>query len=362
MFRDLTGIAQVKNLSVLTLSMLIVAFSTGSAAQQGVPKMPVRVAKVKTGMVSEQISLVGTAEAISTSTVASEVSGIVESYPVKEGDDVKGGDLLVKLNDTALRLRLKGAKAAKAAIMAKLENAEKELERISKLKETKSISETKFDSAFYMHLELSQRLLQSDAEIETIKYEISRKRVVAPFSGFVAREHTQVGAWINSGGPVVTLLDLREIRITVDVPERYVVMLSPQDPVRIVVTSISKEPLSGRIYAVLPLGDSVARTIPVRISLGNPGYKIKSGMEAVVNFSLSTQKSALLVPKDAVVMSGNERIVFTVFDGNVVPVMVDIFGYYGSEVAVKGNLKPDDMVVTRGNERLRPGQAVQIMP
>ena len=85
-------------------------------------------------------------------------------------------------------------------------------------------------------------------------------------------------------------------------------------------------------------------------------------MEAVVTFTLATQKDALLVPKDAVVMAGSDRLVFAVVDGRVMPVMVNIIGYYDSEVAVKGNLKPDDLVVTRGNERLRPGQAVQVMP
>jgi RND family efflux transporter MFP subunit len=324
--------------------------------------VPVKAARVTQGLVSEQISLVGTAEAIATSTVAAEVSGIVEYFPVKEGDAVKQGDLLVRLKDTDLRLRLKAAQAARAAIQANLENSLKELDRISKLRETNSISGTKYDTAFYAHLVFEKRLQQSDAEIEQIEYEINRKRVLAPFSGFVAKEHTQIGEWINPGGAIVTLLDLGEFRLTVDVPERYVVNLLPDSRVSVMVKSISSDPLSGRVYAVLPRGDAAARTIPVRISMRNPGLKIKSGMEAVVTFTLANKKNALLVPKDAVVMSGSDRVVFKVLNGQVVPVMITILGYYNSAVAVEGDLKPDEWVVTRGNERLRPGQAVEIVP
>ena len=358
-------VSQIKRLTAL-LPLIFLSFFTiiagPAAGQQGPPKVPVKAAQVTQGLVSEQISLVGTAEAIATSTVAAEVSGIVEYFPVKEGDAVKRGDLLVRLKDTDLRLRLKAAQAAKVVIQANLENALKELQRISKLRESKSISETRYDTAFYAHLFLEKRLLQSDAEIEQIEYEISRKKVLAPFSGFVAKEHTQIGEWINPGGAIVTLLDLGEFRVTVDVPERYVVNLLPDSRVSVMVKSISSEPLSGRIYAILPRGDAAARTIPLRISMSNPGTKIKSGMEAVVTFTLANKKNALLVPKDAVVMSGNDRLVFKVLDGQVAPVMITILGYYNSAVAVVGDLKPDEWVVTRGNERLRPGQAVEIVP
>lgn len=365
MIKPRTNTALIK--CFFTTVFFLLAFSFNAMAEtpdkrQGPPAVPVKVAKVASGMVSDQISLIGTTEAIAKSTVAAEVSGLVEHYPIKEGDFVNAGDLLVKLKATDLKLRLKAAQAVRAGIKANLDNAEKELERVRNLKSTHSISEAKLDTAFYAQRVLSQRLLQSDAEIEQIEYEISQKQVFAPFSGFVAAERTQKGEWIQPGGPVVNLVDLEKIRITVDVPERYVVKLSTQSRARIIVKSISSDPLYGKIYAILPQGDSNSRTIPVRISLANPDYKIKSGMEAIVTFTLTNKKNALLIPKDAVVMAGSNRLVFTLNDGKVMPVMVNILGYYDGNVAVEGNLKPDDLVVTRGNERLQPGQAVQILP
>lgn len=352
------------NHSLIAIAVFFISVSTLPAQESGKKNgplpVPVRVAEVKKKMVSDQISLIGTTEPFATSTVATEVPGMVEYFPVKEGDFVKKGELLVSLRSTELQLRLKGAIAARETIKANLQNAEKELSRLSKLMQTNSIAETRFDVAYFAHRALSHKLLEKKAEIEQLEYDIKQKKVFAPFSGFVSKEHTQIGEWIKEGGPVITLLDMNKIRITVDVPERYAVMLNPEDSVKVMVKSISNDLFLGRIYALLPQADQLSRTFPVKINLVNPGCKIKSGMEAMVTFNLANKKNALLIPKDAIVTAGENRLVFVVIDGKAVPVPVNILGYYDGDVAVNGELKPGMQVVIRGNERLRPGQVVVV--
>ena len=347
--------------AAILLVLCSATLAQNAGKNQGPPPVPVMVAEVKIKTVLDQITLIGTAEAIAESMVAAEVSGVVEQFPVSEGDFVKKGGLLARLKSTNLYILLKGAKAGREAIRANLQYAEKELERAGKLKDKNSIAEKKYDEALYNQIALYQGFLESEAGIERLKYEIEQKRVVAPFSGFVAREHTQVGQWINPGGAVVTLLDLGRIRITVDVPERYAVMISPDSGVKVIIKSLSENFLSGKIYAVLPQGNPDSRTFPVRINLPNPDFRIKSGMEAAVTFDLASTKSAMLVPKDAVVTAGNNRLVFLVAEGKAVPVNVKILGYYDGNVAVEGNLQSGGQVVIRGNERLMPGQAVQVL-
>lgn len=362
--------SQVRFLLFMAVSFLIVGLeflipaSTLLAKDkdktQGPPPAPVRVAAVEQKMVSEQVSLVGTTEAIAVSTVAAEVSGIVEKFPVKEGDFVKKGDLLVRLRSTALEIRLKGAVAAKEKVKANLQYAEKELDRYRKLKDANSVAARNYDEAFYNYQALSQELLAREADIEQLKYEIDRKKVAAPFTGFVAKEHTQVGEWIDLGGPVVDLVDLGKIKISVDVPEHYAVMIASQKEVKVRVKSVSDNLTVGKLDAILPQGDPDSRTFPVKITIENPGHKIKSGMEAMVTFNLSEQKDALLVPKDAVVTAGDSRLVFMVAAGKAVPIPVKILGYYDGDVAIEGNLVPGSQVIIRGNERLRPGQPVSV--
>lgn len=329
--------------------------------QKGPPPRPVVTRKVEARTVSEQVSLVGTAESASESVVASEVSGIVKNFPVQEGDYVKKGQILAELKTTNLDLLVKAAVAVREETRTNLEHAKKELERYTSLKKADSIADRQYDEALYTHNALAEQLKQREARIEQLKYEIRQKKVRAPFSGFISEEHTQVGEWINPGGPVVTLIDLEKIRITVDVPERYAVMVKPDTQVDVEIPSLGADPYQGKIHALLPQGDPESRTFPVRILLTNPEMKIKSGMEAMVRFSMNETTTATLVPKDAVVTSGANRMVYVVMDGKAVPMTVKIKGYYDGSVSVEGGIEAGMEVVVRGNERLLPGQPVKII-
>lgn len=349
--------------------ILVVYLVMGSAvwgedtkrAPQGPPPAPVQVASVIEKVVADQITLVGTTEAIARSMVAAEVSGLVTDFPVREGDFVKKGELLARLRSTDLALRLKAAEAAGEKVRSNLLLAEKDLGRYTKLKGTDSIAESKYDEALDRYQSLKQELLRTEAEIELLQDDIRKTRIVAPFAGFVAEEHTQVGEWMDVGGSVVTLVDLGHVRVTVDVPERYAVQLSQKSPVRLVVASLPDESFDGEVSAILPEGDLNARTFPVRVELHNPQFKIRSGMEVAATFNLGTKRKVILVPKDAIVTAGTNRMVYVAAGGVAQPTPVQVVGYYDGNVAVEGPLQPGTPVVIRGNERLRPGQPVQVM-
>lgn len=322
------------------------------------PPAPVIVAPVLAQQVARQVTLVGSVEALATSIVAAEVGGVVEAFPAKEGRPVKRGDLLVRLKSRELELELKGRIAERERIRANLENAQKELQRVARLRENNSVPQRTYDDALYNHRALSQALLAAESQIETLSYRIEQKTVRAPFDGFVAAEHTQVGQWIQPGGPVVTIVDISRVRVAVDVPERFAVQLATGATVRVAITSLPGEERQGRIDAILPSGDAMTRTFPVRVLLDNPGFAVKAGMEAVATFDLSERLSALMVPKDAVVTAGDRSLVYRVADNRAAPVPVVVEGYHGALAAVTGDLQAGEMVVIRGNERLMPGQAV----
>lgn len=324
------------------------------------PAVPVKVSEVEMKTVSDQISLIGNTEAAAESMVASEVSGIVEYFPAKEGLFVKRGQLVAKLNSEETDLRIKGAKAKRDKTKESLSFAQKELDRFTKLKESNSIASNKYDEILYNYNALTQELKQSETEIERLLYEQKRKQILAPISGFISKEHIEVGEWVNPGGPVVTIIDLDRIKVSVDVPERYAVELSSKSDVKVSIRSFPGKIFAGKVQSVIPSGNTGSRTYPVRIIIPNPGMKIKSGMEANVLFSLGSGRSALLVQKDAVVPAGDNKMVFTIKDGKAFPVMVKVLGYYDGNAAVEGDLKPGDKVVIRGNERLRPGQTVMV--
>ena len=324
------------------------------------PPSPVVVAAVVKQQVARQVTLVGSVEAVKTSIVAAEVGGVVAAFPAQEGSRMQKGDLLVRLKSRELELERKGRVAERERIQANLENARKELERLARLRETNSVPQRSYDDALYAHRALSQALLAAEAQIETLAYRIEQKTVTAPFDGFVAAEHTQVGQWIQPGGPVVTLVDIARIRVTVDVPERHAVQLMPGARVQVAITSLPQTRRQGKIDAILPQGNANTRTFPVRVILDNPDFVIRAGMEAVATFDLAERVDALMVPKDAVVTAGDRSLVYRVVDGKAFPVPVQIQGYHAGSAAVTGELAAGEKVVIRGNERLRPGQDVAI--
>jgi RND family efflux transporter MFP subunit len=136
------------------------------------------------------------------------------------------------------------------------------------------------------------------------------------------------------------------------------VQLPPDGRVQVTLTSLAEDRREGKIDAILPKGDAMTRTFPVRVLLDNPGFAIKAGMEAVVTFDLSDRFSALMVPKDAVVTAGDRAMVYRVKDGKAFPVSVTVQGYHDGLAAVTGELTAGDLLVVRGNERLMPGQDV----
>jgi len=84
-------------------------------------------------------------------------------------------------------------------------------------------------------------------------------------------------------------------------------------------------------------------------------------MAASVTFDVGEKRTALLLPKDAIVTSGSQRLVYVVENGNATPVSVDVVGYHDNDAAIQGQLTPGQLVVIRGNERLRPGQPLKVV-
>ncbi len=357
-FRISSILSMTKFLCITTVLLALPWGGMAAETKQAPASTPVQTALVREALVSQQVSIIGTTEAFRKSTVAAEVSGRVEKLHVQEGDFVKKETPLVSLGSIDTALRLKGVVAGGAAVKARLVLAEKELERVRKLKTTNSVAAKQYDEAYFKAMSLTSELERNSAEIERLEFELARKTVRAPFTGFITHEHTQVGQWMPIGGSVVTLVDLSSILIRADLPEAQAVRLNLDKNAAVIIGSLSDRPLVAKIEVVMSQGNPVSRTFPVRLKLPNPQYSIKSGMEAIATFELGRKIKSILIPKDAIVPSGTANLVFRVDQGKAFPVPVSIKGYYGNEAAVQGDLAPGQLVVIRGNERLQPGQPV----
>ncbi len=328
---------------------------------QGPPPTPVVVSPVLQRQVRESVVLVGTATPRVRSLFAAEVEGLVKELYVDEGDTVKEGQVLAKLGSSILEIQLEVARAARNEATERYLQAKGELERSIKLRRSESISEKKFLDDRFEAMAWEKRVRQRDAQISRLEDELAKKTITAPFSGFVAKKHTEVGQWVEQGGDIVTLIDLAYVHVVVQVPERYVDKIRVGDLASVSVDALGNKRFPGKIIAIIPEGDREARTFPVKVEIKNKNFRTKSGMLCHVTFSLGKPYPALLVPKDALVNRDNQKLVF-IYENDIVKlVRLDVKGYHGGMAEVSGELKPGLLVVIRGNERLRDRQKVQVI-
>ncbi len=330
---------------------------------QGPPASPVRYTEAKEHPVRRTLRLPGTVESPKLSLVASEVEGVVAEFPVREGQRVEKEEPLAKLRTESLELRRTAAQAQLKEAESRLKLAERNLERARELFEAKVVSQQQLDDAFYESNAWQGRVEQLTADIATINLALRQSTIRAPFSGAITRERTQVGAWIGVGDPVVEMMSLDVFEVRVEVPEQYFPGMKTGASARVIFPSVQGLEISGTVSAVVPKADPQARTFPLKVRIPNRGGRIGAGMLAEVALPGGENHRATVVPKDAVVRRGTQDFVYVLNGDNTVSqVTVETGEGVGAWIEVRSGLSSGQKVVTRGNERLRPGQAVTGTP
>jgi RND family efflux transporter MFP subunit len=294
--------------------------------------------------------------------VASEVEGKVIAFGVRRGEAVEENGILARIDPRALSIDLEFARAQLMEAQKNYENANLELQRSEKLIRQKSISSREYDDVRFQAAALESRIRALRSRIEAIRYDLERCTVRAPFSGFVVAEHTEVGQWAKKGGAIAEIADLDPIVVTVPVPDRYVRFMEPKQKLRVLFHALGQEAtVEGTVRALVPEGNENARTFPLEILVPNAENRLLAGMSCEVQFPVGPERDQNLVHKDAVVAGGDTFHVFAVREGKAVLVPVEKGQAYDGSVVVQGDLREGETIVVEGNERLQPGQAVEII-
>ncbi len=321
---------------------------------------PVGFAEALNHSIRPMIELTGAVESRRASLVASEVAGLVEVIAAREGERVRRGAPLVRLRRETAELRLRSARGQLEEARARLRLAEARRKRARDLFEEKVISVQELDDALSEFDASQGRVDQLEAEVARLEDELERTVVRAPFDGVVVEEHTAPGEWLDPGGAVAEVLDTGDLEVHLEVPEQYFAGLTRGEAVDVAIPALDGEKVRGEVRAVVPRANPQARTFPVKVSLPNREGRIGVGMLARVNLPIGAGASRVLVPKDAVVARGEQRLVFVIGEEDRVrPVPVTPGQPQGAWIAVAGEIAAGDRVVIQGNERLQPGQQVE---
>lgn len=323
----------IKKISI-TLFIFVLLYSSTLYAQEKKPQgMPppanVVVSDVSTGMVAPEAEFVGTVYYREVSDVACEIDGKVEEVSFEEGQRIKKGNVLVKLNSDLL--------------LSDLEKAVIALDRVENLYKEELISEQAYDERRF--------------EVERLEISLSKKTLKAPFTGVIVKKHVERGEWLSPGSVVATIARDDVIDIIVEVPESIINIITPGMKVK--VKAGGKE-INGKIFVIIPLVNISTRTFPVKIRVKN-NLSLIEGMEARVNLPIAKKEKALIVHRDAVITVFGNTVVFAVIDSKAKMIPVKVIGYKGMRAGIQANgLKEGMKVVVKGNERLMDGQIVKI--
>lgn len=354
-------------LSVLCVLLLLV--KSGFAADeekpsakaqvppQGPPPALVEVAPIVHGEDEPMVEFVGTVYYARKANVAAEVEGIVEQVFFEEGYRVKNGDPLVRLGADILDTAISATRADSDLVLVELEQALKELQKREPLYQEGSVSESAYDEYYFKSRMLENRALSLKASLDRLLLEKKKKKILAPFGGIVVQKNAEKGEWVDSGGMVAVIADDSSVDIVVNVPAE---MLKYLEPGKEMAVKSDNEKLTGRFLSFVPKGDVATRTFDVKIRLQNSAGLIE-GMEARALIPSAAKIAGLKAPRDAVLDKSGQNVIWLVRDSAARMVPVQVTGYEGMHVGITGaGLAAGDMVVVKGNERLREGQAVMV--
>lgn len=330
----------------------------GSSDSADMPPAKVEVAEVRAGALHIERRLLGEVRAQAQAALAAGEAGEVMQVRVREGDRVERGELLVVIDPSRAQAQLKAALAQQKRIGEQLEQAAREGKRLRE-SGARLVAEIDIERATSREQELSAQRAELAATVAEARAVLNRLRVRAPFAGQVSGRSVDPGDYVQGGDPVLELVGSGSVEIQVEATQDVIAQVREGDVADVEHDGHRAE---GTVVGVVRALDRQTRTSTVRLSAGDEDW-LMPGATADVNFHLSRRDpDGCLLSRDALVPGAVGMRVIKVVDEKAQPVDVKVVAASGDQALVVGEqLAPGDQVVIRGNERLAPGQPVQVL-
>jgi membrane fusion protein (multidrug efflux system) len=261
----------------------------GGRGGGGGQRQAVEVAPITRRDLAETLRVVGSLAANETASLRPEMSGLLQAIHFEEGQAVRKGDLLVKIEDSELRAQL-------AQSQSRLDLARLNLARAETLRSTKSNTEADVDRA-------RSEFANANAEVDLLKVRLARTEVRAPFDGVVGARAVSPGDYVNTQTVITVINDLKRLKVEFQVPERYLAKVAPGTNFSVKATTAdASDGTAGQVYFVNSVIDRETRSSTVKGHLTGDGGLFKAGMFAVIEIVLEVHKGALTVPEGAILV------------------------------------------------------------
>ena len=305
----------------------------------------VEVSEPQRALVRDELITFGSLRSDESVMIRPEIEGRVASLHFREGQTVKGGELLVSLDDAIARAELAQARA-------NLDLAVKSYQR-AKLLFSRGASNAQAQDE-----SLSQEQA-ARASLELAQARLDKTQIRAPYDGTLGLRQVSVGDYLSSGQDMVNLEVLDPLKVDFRIPQKAVSQVRIGQPVEISLDAYPGERFRGEIIALNPRLDEVGRSQAIRGQISNRDHRLKPGQFVKVSVILAERPQALLIPEEAVMPLGQLLFVNLVVDGKVERRQIKIGQRLRGKAEVREGLQGNEQVITAGWQKVSPGLEVR---
>lgn len=330
-------------------------------ADQGVSIGPENIAVVATKQIQTGPLISGSLDADQQAVVRAEVAGAVLQTYVEPGQRVRTGDLLARLDDTAVRDQMLFAKSAVSTAQNAADIAQHNLERSEALIKVGAISDRDMETARNGAMSAQTQLDNAKAVYANAQKNLDKTSVRAPFDGVVSDRSVSGGDYVRPGDAVATVVNPASMRLVASVPASAVTELKLGMPVNFEVTGYPGRSFVGAISRIDPTADPTTRQVRILAKLPNAGNSLVAGLFASGRVATETRRSPV-VPISAVNQQGLRPSVMALRQGKVTRVTVElgIQDDVAETVEILKGLTAGDTILVGAARGLTPDTPVKV--
>jgi len=355
---------------IYLLAVVLLASITTPSYSQG--PAPARVGTViaQESPIVRGLEFVGRVEAIQRVDVRARVTGYLDSVLFKEGDAVKEGTPLFRIEQDAFQAAVQQAQGALLRAQADYANATLQAQRAEELVKTNVTSVAERDRRVADQKKAQGDVVTADANLRTAQINLGYTDIATPISGEVGRTSVTKGNVVGpDSGVLTTIVSQDPMYVVFPVSQRDFLNIQGERAkigehlvVKIVFSDGQAYPETGKINFVDVTVDQATDSVTVRATLPNPAGKLIDGQLVRVLVQGEKPDMRILIPQSALIADQQGVYVFVVEDGKAVVRRLKTGGEHGSDAIVQEGLKPGEQVIAEGMESLRPGAPVAPSP
>jgi len=305
--------------------------------------------------------------------VASKGTGTLVFLGVDEGDRVKKGQVIARLDDSDVMATLQRSRENLRLAQADLNDAKQSQERMRILLKEGAVAQAEFDSAEARYQRVVATIDAARFAVKEAEVAVENTRIIAPFDGTVLKKNADVGEIVaplagaaSSKAAVVTIADMASLEVEADVSEANITRVSGEQNCEIALDAYPQQRYPGYVSKIVPTADRAKATVLVKIRFRDYDQRVLPEMSAKVTFlaagspANTESKPVLTVPAAAVTTRDGRQVIFQIKDDRAVEIPVTTGEKLGSLLEIKSGLKEGDKVIAKVDEQINNGAKVTL--